>query len=408
MPRSRWTRRPCSRASPSWLAPASVRVHYPGVWLAERVWATHGHYLDRHLLPEVAYGIARGLLGRLPRDGATPADYEQAGGPSITRLEALLTHWLPRPLAALWDDLVEVLRAATMPGIPRRLLGRRIAPLTAMLLGAQARRASIPALGRVVHRLGVDAEWVVFGHVHRCGPLGGDDPAPLAGPGGRPRLANTGSWVYEPLLVHRAARPTRTGPAERSCSRTTASRRPWGCSTISTPPRCIDRRSIDHGVWGRANQPNIAELRAVACVCQLSQGCGDVPVSQNGRGMLLEHSEVPRAEGAVGVGRIEQRRRAFDAGRNLLLIAGRPGLVEPGDERRQLPQPAEAQIVRGGLQRLRGGHAPAESLRLAALNLEQLAVKAQQRGAKGLGLVHRPVLPGLADRVHDLPITGEN
>jgi Calcineurin-like phosphoesterase len=191
----------------SWLAPASVRVHYPGVWLSERVWATHGHYLDRHLLPEVAYGVARGLLGRLPRDGATPADYEQAGGPSITRLEALLTHWLPRPLAVLWGDLVEFLRAATMPGIPRRLLGHRIAPLTAMLLGAQARRASIPALGRVVHRLGVDADWVIFGHVHRCGPLAGDDPRRWRGPGGRPQLANTGSWVHEPLLVHRASPP---------------------------------------------------------------------------------------------------------------------------------------------------------------------------------------------------------
>ncbi len=191
----------------SWLAPASVRVHYPGVWLSERVWATHGHYLDRHLLPEVAYGIARGLLGRVPRDGATPADYEQAGGPSISRLEALLTHRLPRPLAALWDDLVEFLRAATMPGIPRRLLGHRIAPVTAMLLGAQARRASIPALGRVVHRLGVDAEWVIFGHVHRCGPLAGDDHRRWRGPGGRPQLANTGSWVHEPLLVHRASPP---------------------------------------------------------------------------------------------------------------------------------------------------------------------------------------------------------
>jgi hypothetical protein len=191
----------------SWLGPAGVRVHYPGVWLRERVWATHGHYLDRHLLPETAYGIARGLLGRVPRDGATPADYEQAGGPSLTRLEALLTHWLPRPLAALSDDLAEFLRAATMPGIPRRLLGHRMAPVTAMLLGAQARRASIPALGRVVHRLGVDAEWVIFGHVHRCGPLSGDDPRRWRGPAGGPRLANTGSWVHEPLLVHRAAPP---------------------------------------------------------------------------------------------------------------------------------------------------------------------------------------------------------
>jgi UDP-2,3-diacylglucosamine pyrophosphatase LpxH len=191
----------------SWLGPASVRVHYPGVWLGERVWATHGHYLDRHLLPETAYGIARGLLGRVPRGAATPVDYERAGGPSLTRLEAWLTRWLPRPLAALVDDLAEFLRAATMPGVPQRLLSHRIAPLIAMLLGAQMRRASIPALVRVVHRLQIDADWVIFGHVHRCGPLAGDDPHRWRGPGGRPRIANTGCWVYEPLLVHHSAPP---------------------------------------------------------------------------------------------------------------------------------------------------------------------------------------------------------
>ena len=191
----------------SWLEPAHVRVHYPGVWLSDGVWATHGHYLDRHLLPEAAFGIARGLLGRLPRDGAAPVDYERAGGPSLTRLEALLTRWLPRPLAALFDDLAEVLRAATMPGFPQRMLSHRIAPLTVRLLGAQMRRASIPALARVVHRLDVDAESVIFGHVHRCGPLNADDPQEWRGPGGRPRIVNTGSWVYEPLLVHRATPP---------------------------------------------------------------------------------------------------------------------------------------------------------------------------------------------------------
>ena len=190
----------------SWLEPARVRVHYPGVWLSDGVWATHGHYLDRHLLPESAFGMARELLGRLPRDGAAPVDYERAGGPSFTRLEALLTRWLPRPLAALAEDGAELLRAATMPD-PRLLLSHRFAPLTALLLGAQMRRASIPALGRVVHRLGIDADWVVFGHVHRCGPLSGDDPAEWTGPAGRPRAANTGSWVYEPLLLHRAEPP---------------------------------------------------------------------------------------------------------------------------------------------------------------------------------------------------------
>jgi hypothetical protein len=189
-----------------WLGPADVRVRYPGVWLSDRVWATHGHYLDRHLLPESGYGVARGLLGRLPRDGAAPVAYERAG-PSLTRLEALLTRRLPRPLAVALDDVAELLRAATMPGIQRRMLRRRFAPLLAWLLGTQMRHASLPALARVAHRLGVDAEWVLFGHVHRLGPLPADDVRRWRGPGGRPRLANTGSWVYEPLLLHRARPP---------------------------------------------------------------------------------------------------------------------------------------------------------------------------------------------------------
>jgi UDP-2,3-diacylglucosamine pyrophosphatase LpxH len=184
----------------SWLAPAQVQISYPGVWLSDHVWATHGHYLDRHLLPVSGYGIARGLLGRLPRDGATPSDYEATRRPSVSRA----TRWLPRAVAALLDDVAELLRAGTMPLVRRQLMHQRLAPLTAALLGAQVRRASIPALARVVHRLGVDADWVVFGHVHRLGPLPDDDPTAWRGPGGRPRIVNCGSWVLEPLLVHRA------------------------------------------------------------------------------------------------------------------------------------------------------------------------------------------------------------
>jgi UDP-2,3-diacylglucosamine pyrophosphatase LpxH len=187
----------------SWLGPARLRVRYPGVWLSSRVWATHGHYLDRHLLPEGAFGVTRGLLGRLPRDGATPADYERRHA-SVTAVEGWLGRWLPRPLAALAEDVAELLRAATMTP---DFLSHRHAPLTSRLLGMQMRRAAIPALARVVHRLGIDADWVVFGHVHRNGPTATDDPRQWTGPGGRPRIANTGSWVYEPLLLHRATPP---------------------------------------------------------------------------------------------------------------------------------------------------------------------------------------------------------
>jgi UDP-2,3-diacylglucosamine pyrophosphatase LpxH len=183
------------------LAPARVRVSYPGVWLSEAVWATHGHYLDRHLVPVSAFGIARGLIGRLPSDTASPLDYERTRRPSMARATVVL----PRPLAALVDDAAELLRAATMPR--REMLRPRLAPLTSRILGAQMRRASMPALARVVHRLGVPAEWVVFGHVHRLGPLRGDNPEFWHGPDGTPRMVNSGSWLYEPLLVHRARPP---------------------------------------------------------------------------------------------------------------------------------------------------------------------------------------------------------
>jgi len=184
-----------------WFGHDRLRVRYPGVWLGDRVWATHGHYLDRHLLPDSSYGVARGLLGRLPRDGALPDDYERGGGPPLAALRRLLPDVL--------SPLLELARAATMPlpAAPGRLLSPRMSALTAPVLGLQMRRASLPALARVVHRLGVDADVVVFGHVHRLGPLTDDDASEWSDPTGHIRLLNCGSWVYEPLLLHHASPP---------------------------------------------------------------------------------------------------------------------------------------------------------------------------------------------------------
>jgi UDP-2,3-diacylglucosamine pyrophosphatase LpxH len=194
---------PALKRLTSWLAPARIRVRYPGAWLAERVWAMHGHYLDLHLLPVSAYGVSRDSFRRSPHTAAAPIDYERARRPSLART----SRWLPQPMAALLDDAAELVRASTMPRIQRRLLDPRISPLTATLLGTQMRRASVPAVARVVQRLGIDADWVIFGHVHRLGPIDGDDPDEWRGPAGRPRIVCTGSWVYEPILVHRARPP---------------------------------------------------------------------------------------------------------------------------------------------------------------------------------------------------------
>jgi hypothetical protein len=114
---------------------------------------------------------------------------------------------LPRALAAVAEDFAELVRASTMPLAPRRLLRPGMARLTARVLGAQMRLASLPAISHVVGRLGVDPEWVLFGHVHRLGPLPGDRDTRWRGPHGHPRILNTGSWVYEPLLVHNATAP---------------------------------------------------------------------------------------------------------------------------------------------------------------------------------------------------------
>ena len=53
---------------------------------------------------------------------------------------------------------------------------------------------------------GVDADWVVFGHVHRLGRWPAT-PRGVARHRRRRGIVNTGSWLYEPLLVDRSSPP---------------------------------------------------------------------------------------------------------------------------------------------------------------------------------------------------------
>ena len=187
--RSRSSDARCSPGLTSWLAPARVRVHYPGVWLADGVWATHGHYLDRHLLPG----------GRL-RAGPRPARPHAArrrrpGGLRNGRPVATRAGGAAHPLAAAAAGGARSTtppsccarppcRGPARPAQPPLRTAHRVAAR-----GPDAPRRPSRRSARVVHRLGVDADWVLFGHVHRAGPLAADDPAALA----RPRRARRGS-----------------------------------------------------------------------------------------------------------------------------------------------------------------------------------------------------------------------
>jgi len=203
-----------------WLAPARVEVRYPGVWLDDGVWATHGHYLDRHLV--------EALAGRDPSLGErrTADDYERGKGLDATLLSDAAEVSLPEPLALLTDGAIAASRvllaagaplAAGLPGIAPGL--RRLSVAAPILLDhGLHRRAALPAMAAVVARLHVPARWTIFGHIHRRGPLPGDG-GPLwhpLGPAG-PGLANTGSWVYDALLAGadeaRGERPYRPGGA---------------------------------------------------------------------------------------------------------------------------------------------------------------------------------------------------
>ena len=68
------------RRSPAGSATPSSTIAYPGIWLRDDVYATHGHYMDCHMsLPRVECVAAAAVMrafGPVP-DPAAPADYER-------------------------------------------------------------------------------------------------------------------------------------------------------------------------------------------------------------------------------------------------------------------------------------------------------------------------------------------
>jgi hypothetical protein len=58
----------------------------------------------------------------------------------------------------------------------------------------------MPAFAKTANGLGVEAEWIIFGHVHRRGPREGDHAERWRDPVSGAQMLNTGSWRYEPVV----------------------------------------------------------------------------------------------------------------------------------------------------------------------------------------------------------------
>ena len=164
------------------LQPASLDVVYPGLWLDDGVYATHGHYLDRHVTVPSFERLGAGVLGRLLRapadSAASPDDYEVALAPMYALLDAIAARVGDGRAAAPGQRVGRApgsacrptgrARRCARPPARRRLPGRHrarstrpgIGPLKADLSGVELRRASLRAMGEVVARLGIDARHV--------------------------------------------------------------------------------------------------------------------------------------------------------------------------------------------------------------------------------------------------------
>lgn len=203
------------------LAPARVRVAYPGVWLRSDVYATHGHYLDLHLtvptLERLGAGLMRRVVGQDPASPRTAEDYEAVLTPIYLWIHAIAQLADPERSGMLHGGSVRGWQALSGPRRRRRPLRAHalavafpllvaglnragLGPLRPELSGAALRSGGLLAQQRVVSRLGIDAEYVIFGHTHRAGPLPADDQTQWRTAAGA-RLINSGCWVYEPAFL---------------------------------------------------------------------------------------------------------------------------------------------------------------------------------------------------------------
>ena len=197
-----------------------ITLAYPGLRLRDDVYATHGHYLDRHLtVPRMECVLASAIahFGAAGRNGAAPSpdDYESALAPlyafaysavqdgeskAVTRGGKLSRNIWSRSNPTGRRSLAGfAIGRLAIPGAVWGLNRIGLGPFRPDISPAELRRAGLRAMADVVQSLGIEAEHVIFGHTHRAGPLPGDAEGWRLT--GGTQLTNTGSWLYESVFI---------------------------------------------------------------------------------------------------------------------------------------------------------------------------------------------------------------
>jgi len=206
------------------LAPARVEVAYPGVWLRDDVYATHGHYLDLHVtiptMERLAAGAMARMVGAIP-DPAAPDDYEAVLAPiyalsqaSAQRGGAGRAAIGSRSPVGAWSALAGGstrakrwrARALAVPfGLGVAAANRAgLGPVQSQIGVQELRVAGLEAIAETARRLRIAPAHLVFGHTHRTGRLDRDEASEWRTPGGT-QLHNTGCWLFETLFMGRGS-----------------------------------------------------------------------------------------------------------------------------------------------------------------------------------------------------------
>lgn len=204
-----------------WLGDAELQLAYPGIWLRDDVYATHGHYMDCHMrLPRlecIAAAATMRTLRPLPEQ-PEPADYERILRPVYGLTYGLaqggVARQASRPSERAWRAIASsnggsgrFRRAALRAAVPATIWGiNRLlrADFDASLDAKSISQSGISAATELAGKLNLDAAHTITGHTHRGGPHDGE--AEWALPGGG-RLHNTGSWVFASAFHHPGTPP---------------------------------------------------------------------------------------------------------------------------------------------------------------------------------------------------------